>query len=32
MLKESEQVIAEIRTGMSTFPFKERVQKPIFSE
>nr|WNK76137.1 RNA polymerase beta'' subunit [Neoscirpus dioicus]WNK76156.1 RNA polymerase beta'' subunit [Neoscirpus dioicus] len=29
---ESEQVIAEIRTGMSTFPFKERVQKHIFSE
>ena len=29
---ESEQVIAEIRTGMSTFPLKERVQKHIFSE
>ncbi|KAJ1682627.1 hypothetical protein LUZ63_022150, partial [Rhynchospora breviuscula] len=29
---ESEQVIAEIRTGMSTFPFKERVQKHIYSE
>ena len=29
---DSEQVIAEIRTGMSTFPFKERVQKHIFSE
>nr|YP_009433794.1 RNA polymerase beta'' subunit [Hypolytrum nemorum]ANP26008.1 RNA polymerase beta'' subunit [Hypolytrum nemorum] len=29
---ESEQVIAEIRTGMSTFPFKERVRKHIYSE
>jgi DNA-directed RNA polymerase subunit beta' len=29
---ESEQVIAEIRTGMSTFPLKEIVQKHIFSE
>nr|YP_009775057.1 RNA polymerase beta'' subunit [Eleocharis cellulosa]QJA15113.1 RNA polymerase beta'' subunit [Eleocharis cellulosa] len=29
---ESEQVIAEIRTGMSTFPLKETVQKHIFSE
>ena len=29
---ESEQVIAEIRTGMSTFPFKETVEKHIFSE
>nr|YP_010187864.1 RNA polymerase beta'' subunit [Bulbophyllum reptans]YP_010517335.1 RNA polymerase beta'' subunit [Calanthe brevicornu]YP_010517422.1 RNA polymerase beta'' subunit [Calanthe ecarinata]YP_010517683.1 RNA polymerase beta'' subunit [Calanthe tricarinata]YP_010979866.1 RNA polymerase beta'' subunit [Calanthe yaoshanensis]QZN07802.1 RNA polymerase beta'' subunit [Calanthe griffithii]QZJ45744.1 RNA polymerase beta'' subunit [Bulbophyllum reptans]UXN48182.1 RNA polymerase beta'' subunit [Calanthe len=29
---ESEQVIAEIRTGTSTFHFKERVQKHIYSE
>nr|YP_010290864.1 RNA polymerase beta'' subunit [Gahnia tristis]ULQ66021.1 RNA polymerase beta'' subunit [Gahnia tristis] len=29
---ESEQVIAEIRTGISTFPFKERVRKHIYSE
>jgi len=29
---ESEQVIAEIRTGISTFPLKETVQKHIFSE
>ena len=29
---ESEQVIAEIRTGMSTFPLKDTVQKHIFSE
>nr|WEV85241.1 RNA polymerase beta'' subunit [Cymbidium longibracteatum] len=29
---ESEQVIAEIRAGTSTFHFKERVQKHIYSE
>lgn len=29
---ESEQVIAEIRAGTSTFNFKERVQKHIYSE
>nr|ANO45026.1 RNA polymerase beta' subunit [Uvularia sessiliflora] len=29
---ESEQVIAEIRSGASTFYFKERVQKHIYSE
>nr|YP_010291227.1 RNA polymerase beta'' subunit [Juncus gracilicaulis]ULQ66817.1 RNA polymerase beta'' subunit [Juncus gracilicaulis] len=29
---ESEQVIAEIRTGMSPFPFKETVEKHIYSE
>ena len=29
---ESEQVIAEIRTGMPPFPFKERIQKYIYSE
>nr|YP_009864738.1 DNA-directed RNA polymerase beta' chain [Uvularia grandiflora]QKE32733.1 DNA-directed RNA polymerase beta' chain [Uvularia grandiflora] len=29
---ESEQVIAEIRSGASTFHFKERVQKHIYSE
>ncbi|KAJ6812573.1 RNA polymerase beta'' chain [Iris pallida] len=29
---ESEQVIAEIRVGMSTFHFKERVRKHIYSE
>nr|YP_010291110.1 RNA polymerase beta'' subunit [Juncus compressus]ULQ66700.1 RNA polymerase beta'' subunit [Juncus compressus] len=29
---ESEQVIAEIRTGMSPFPLKEKVQKYIYSE
>nr|YP_009157979.1 RNA polymerase beta' subunit [Pariana campestris]AKH04675.1 RNA polymerase beta' subunit [Pariana campestris] len=29
---ESEQVIAEIRAGMSTLHFKERVQKHIYSE
>nr|YP_009092757.1 RNA polymerase beta' subunit [Bomarea edulis]AIR12593.1 RNA polymerase beta' subunit [Bomarea edulis] len=29
---ESEQVIAEIRSGTSTFHFKERVRKHIFSE
>nr|YP_010291451.1 RNA polymerase beta'' subunit [Cyperus flavidus]YP_010292797.1 RNA polymerase beta'' subunit [Cyperus sp. YangQE3368]ULQ64990.1 RNA polymerase beta'' subunit [Cyperus sp. YangQE3368]ULQ67457.1 RNA polymerase beta'' subunit [Cyperus flavidus] len=29
---ESEQVIAEIRTGMSTFPLRETVQKHIFAE
>nr|YP_010166885.1 RNA polymerase beta'' subunit [Tulbaghia violacea]QRW36188.1 RNA polymerase beta'' subunit [Tulbaghia violacea] len=29
---ESEQVIAEIRTGVSTFHFKERVRKHIYSE
>nr|YP_009747845.1 RNA polymerase beta'' subunit [Habenaria flagellifera]QII89525.1 RNA polymerase beta'' subunit [Habenaria flagellifera] len=29
---ESEQVIAEIRTGTSTFHFKERVRKHIYSE
>ena len=29
---ESEQVIAEIRAGMSTVHFKEKVQKHIYSE
>nr|YP_010291618.1 RNA polymerase beta'' subunit [Scleria parvula]ULQ67625.1 RNA polymerase beta'' subunit [Scleria parvula] len=29
---KSEQVLAEIRNGMSTFPLKERIQKYIYSE